>query len=234
MSLIGGAPFPCGITKMFSARILRADHWIFRFRFQPDCACEFRVIHPMPQHELILILDAGVNEIAEKPALNAIVGLGRIVNWARRADRAGSDGAVLLLPPGSPWPVTGWPRGLTRRMCAPTGQRSPLGSPDPSAFTYPKLFSCSGESPPAGLSVSGDNSSGVPLRHRPQILAAEQLGIDLVFVRLQKILKSNHVCLDHLEDSEAAIQAKSLEAPARNNSQRPSCRTKSHGSQGSW
>jgi hypothetical protein len=34
-----------------------------------------------------------------------------------------------------------WPLGLMRRMCAPTGQSSPFGSLDPSAFTYSKLFS---------------------------------------------------------------------------------------------
>src|ERR1039458_3173167 len=35
----------------------------------------------MPQHELILVLDAGVDEIAEKPAFNPVVRLLRIVIW---------------------------------------------------------------------------------------------------------------------------------------------------------
>jgi hypothetical protein len=38
-----------------------------------------------------------------------------------------TQGGVLLLPPGRPCPVAGWPRGFMRRMCAPMGQRSPSG-----------------------------------------------------------------------------------------------------------
>src|SRR5208282_3984431 len=88
---------------------------------------------------------------------------------------------VLLLPPGWFWPVTGWPRGFTRRMCAPTGQRSPFGSPDPSAFTYSKLFICSSGIPSGGLSVSGDNARGTPLRQRPQIFEASKATIQAEF-----------------------------------------------------
>jgi hypothetical protein len=77
---------------------------------------------------------------------------------------------------GKPWPLTGWPRGFTRRMCAPTGQRRPPGSPDPSGFTYSKLFIWSEEIPPAGWSVSGDKARGTPLRQRPHILAASSSG----------------------------------------------------------
>src|SRR5271163_1597053 len=64
-------------------------------------------------------------------------------------------------------------------MWAPTGQRRPFGSPDPSAFTYSKLFSCSGGIPPGGLSVSGDKARGTPLRHRPHILTASSSGLIL-------------------------------------------------------
>src|SRR5271154_1820572 len=34
----------------------------------------------MSQHELVLVLDAGVDEIAEQPALDAVIGLGRIID----------------------------------------------------------------------------------------------------------------------------------------------------------
>ena len=42
VSLIGGAPFVWGMTKMLSFGVLSPDHRIFRFRIQPDCAREFR------------------------------------------------------------------------------------------------------------------------------------------------------------------------------------------------
>ena len=113
----------------------------------------------------------------------------------------------LLLPPGRPWPATGWPRGLTRRMWAPTGQRIPFGSPEPSACTYSKSFHCSGGRPSGGLSVSGDKARGTPLRHRPHIFAASSSGIDLVPVRLQERFEGDDVGLDLLEHSEAAVQA---------------------------
>jgi hypothetical protein len=35
----------------------------------------------MSQHELVLVLDARVDEIAEQPALDTIMGLGRIKDW---------------------------------------------------------------------------------------------------------------------------------------------------------
>ena len=47
VTLIGGAPFGCGITKMLSVGILRADHRIFRLGVQPDRSGELAVIHPM-------------------------------------------------------------------------------------------------------------------------------------------------------------------------------------------
>ncbi len=94
-----------------------------------------------------------------------------------------------MLPPGTPWPATGWPRGLTRRMCAPTGQWIPFGSPEPSAFTYSKSFNCSGEIPPGGLSVSGDRARGTPLRHRPHIFAANSSGSILSLLDCRKFSK---------------------------------------------
>ena len=56
--LIGGAPFACGITKMLSAGSCVPIIGSFDLGLQPDRAGEFAVVYPMPQHELILILDA--------------------------------------------------------------------------------------------------------------------------------------------------------------------------------
>ena len=111
----------------------------------------------------------------------------------------------MLLPPGCPWPATGWPRGLQRRMCAPTGQRSPRGSPDPSLLTYSKLFNSS---------VADSLRRGIRVRRQRQrnavAPAAEELGgqqfrIDAVLVRLQKVLEADNVLLHHLEHAETSV-----------------------------
>ena len=38
-------------------RVLRTDHWVLRFRVQPDRAGKFAVIDPMSEDELVLVLD---------------------------------------------------------------------------------------------------------------------------------------------------------------------------------
>ena len=119
----------------------------------------------------------------------------------------GSAGAYYCCRQVGPWPVTGWPRGLMRRMCAPTGQRNPFGSPEPSAFTYSKLFSCSSEIPPGGLSVSGDNARGTPLRQRPQILAARSSGSILSLFDCRKFSNPTTSVTIILKTSKAAVQA---------------------------
>ena len=58
-----------------------------------------------------------------------------------------------------------------------------------------------------GLSVSGDNSQRNAVAPSSAQFRGEQFGIDLVLVRLQEILESDDVRLDHLEDSETAVQA---------------------------
>ena len=60
-------------------RILGADQWIFRPWVKPDGPGEFAVIGPLPQHELVLILDIRVDEMKEHPALDAIVGFSGII-----------------------------------------------------------------------------------------------------------------------------------------------------------
>src|ERR1700729_4399996 len=48
--------------------ILASNHRIFRFGMQANRPGEFAVIDPLAQHELILVLNVGVDEIAEQPA----------------------------------------------------------------------------------------------------------------------------------------------------------------------
>src|SRR6266481_3770036 len=76
-------------------RVLSGDHGILRFRVQPDRPCEFAVVYPMSQHELILILDTGVDEISEEAALDAIVRLLWIV--VRTVRHATTDQPVSVI-----------------------------------------------------------------------------------------------------------------------------------------
>src|SRR5207302_4404444 len=76
-----GRPIRLRNQKNTFTRILRANHRVFGFRRQPDRANKFAVVYPVPQHEFILVLNAGVDEITEKPSFDAIVRLLRIVYW---------------------------------------------------------------------------------------------------------------------------------------------------------
>ena len=58
-------------------RILGADQRVFRLRVKPDGPGELAVIHPLPQHELVLVFDVRADEMKEHPALDAIAGLPR-------------------------------------------------------------------------------------------------------------------------------------------------------------
>ena len=60
-------------------RILGADQRILRLRVEPDGAGEFAVVDPLPQHELVLVLDVRVDELEEHPALDPVIGLRRVV-----------------------------------------------------------------------------------------------------------------------------------------------------------
>ena len=72
--------------------VLRGDHGVFRLGVQADGAGEFAVVDPVAEHELVLVLDAGVDEVAEQAALDAVVGFGRIVG--RPVGHAATDEAV--------------------------------------------------------------------------------------------------------------------------------------------
>ena len=58
MILIGGAPFAWGITKMLSAGSWVPIMGSFALGFSLTAPANSAVVDPMPQYELILILDA--------------------------------------------------------------------------------------------------------------------------------------------------------------------------------
>src|SRR5271155_826641 len=47
---------------------------------QPNRAGELAFVDPLAQHELVLVLDIGVDEVAEEPAFDTVVGLRRVIN----------------------------------------------------------------------------------------------------------------------------------------------------------
>src|SRR5262245_63965381 len=49
---------------------------------QADLADKGRIFHPLAEHELVLVLDEGVDEISEQPSLDAVV---RQLGIVRRA-----------------------------------------------------------------------------------------------------------------------------------------------------
>ena len=83
--------------------VLGANQRIFRLWVKPDAPGEFAVIDPASQHELILVFDVRVDEIAENPALDAIVRFPWIDRSARKAEgneSAGENYCCRRAPPG--------------------------------------------------------------------------------------------------------------------------------------
>ena len=69
--------------------MLSAGSWVpiigsFDLGVKPDGPGELAVIGPLSQHELVLVLDARVDEVKEHPALDAVVGFPRIIGWPVR------------------------------------------------------------------------------------------------------------------------------------------------------
>src|SRR5277367_3081601 len=77
--LIGGAPSAWGNDEYALVRVLGSDYWILRLGIEPNRPGESGVVDPLAQHELVLVLDVGIDEIAQQPALDAVVGFRRIV-----------------------------------------------------------------------------------------------------------------------------------------------------------
>ena len=48
-------------------RVLGAGEWVFRSWVEPDGSSEVAVVDPSPHYELVLVLDARVDEEEEKP-----------------------------------------------------------------------------------------------------------------------------------------------------------------------
>ena len=82
---------------MLSAELLHPDHRVLRFRIQPHRSGKLAVIDPVPEHELVLVLDARVDEIAEQPTLDSVIGLGGIIG--RPVWQASADQAVRVVAP---------------------------------------------------------------------------------------------------------------------------------------
>src|ERR1700736_1259900 len=77
---------------------------------KPDRSGKLAVVDPVSEHELVLVLDAGVDEIAKQSAFDAVVGLRRIIGrpvWQAAADQPVRIVAAAGLPLARDW-LTSW------------------------------------------------------------------------------------------------------------------------------
>ena len=164
-----------GNYKNAFRRILRPDHRIPRLWIEPYRSRKFAVIDPVAQHELVLVLDARVDEIAEQPALDSIIWPGGIVGrsvWQTTADQAVS----IVAPAGLTLAGNGLAARIDPAHMRAHGAAQAPGIARAIGIDILEVMSRSGGNPPAGLSLSGDKASGTPLRQRPHILAASSSG----------------------------------------------------------
>src|SRR5450755_4722736 len=159
----------------------------------------------MSEHELVLVLDARVDEIAEQAPLDAIMGLRRIIDgtvWQATTDKPVRviAAAGLVLPRD---------RLASRVDAAHVGADWATQAPGIArsirvdVFEIVKLLR--GKSTRWAVAFRGQgkrHAIAPPAAH----LGGEQFGIDFVLVRLKKLFEPDNVSLDHLEDGEAAVQ----------------------------
>ena len=69
------------MTKMLSAVPCVPVRGSFDSWVEPNGPSEFAVVDPTLHHELILVFDIRIDEMKEHSALDAIVGLARIIGW---------------------------------------------------------------------------------------------------------------------------------------------------------
>ncbi len=115
--------------------VLRADERVFRFGIETNGTGELAVVDPLAQYELILVLDTGVDKVTEESSFDSIVRMHRVVGRAVWQATANEPVCVIAATR-----LTLAGDRLASRVdpadVAPTGTRSPLGSPDPFEFTY--------------------------------------------------------------------------------------------------
>ena len=80
--------------------MLSAGSWVpimgsFDFGFSRTDPANSAVVDPLAKHELILVFDVGVDEIAQQSAFDAVVGLSRIVD--RSVGHAATDKAMSIV-----------------------------------------------------------------------------------------------------------------------------------------
>src|SRR5450432_596512 len=159
----------------------------------------------MPEHELVLVLDARVDEIAEQAPLDAIMGLRRIIDgtvWQATTDKPVRviAAAGLALPRD---------RLASRVDAAHVGADWATQAPGIArsirvdVFKIVKLLR--GKSTRRAVTFRGQGKRHA-ITPATAHLGGEQFGIYLVLVRLKKLLEPDNIRLDHLEDSKAAVQ----------------------------
>ena len=155
---------------------------------------KFAVIDPMSEHELVLVLDARVDEIAKQPALDAVVGLRRIVD--RPVRQAATDQPMSIVA------ATGLTLArdrLASRIDAAhvradrTAQTLGIArAVRVHVFEVVQLLGWNSARGAVGVRRQCKRNAIAP---STADLGGEQFGIDLVLVRLKEILEPDNVRL---------------------------------------
>ncbi len=161
----------------------------------------------MSKHELVLVLDARVDEIAEQAPLDAVVRLSRIIDWP--VGQATADQPVSIIATARL--TLACNRLATRIDAAHVRADGAAQTPGIAGAIRIHVFEI--------VQLLGWNFARRAIGFRRQFkrnaiapatahLGGEQFRIDFVFVRLKKIFKPDDVRLDHLEHGEASVQTK--------------------------
>src|SRR6202795_2207597 len=160
----------------------------------------------MSEHELVLVLDARVDEIAEQPALDPIIRLSGIID--RPVWQAATDEAVSIVAPTRlPLPSHRLATWIDTTHVGADGAPQAPGIARAISINVLEVIEPLGrQSTLRAIAVrrQGERNAIAPSSTH---LGGEQFRINLVLVRLEKVFEPDHVRLDHLEHSEAAVQA---------------------------
>src|SRR5882724_1779065 len=163
----------------------------------------------MPQHELVLVLNARVDEIAEQPTLDTIIWLSRIVD--RPIRQAATDQAVSIVAPAG--------LALARHRLAARidathmrahGAAQAFGIAGAVGIDVFEIIELFGRQSALGAIAVRRQCQRNTVAPASAYLGGEQFGINPVLVRLKKVFEPDYVRPDHLENGEAAVQTELL------------------------
>ena len=111
----------------------------------------------------------------------------------------------MLLPPGCSLAGDRLAARIAATNVRADGTAQPAGvSRSVAVHVFEVVQRFRGDAPGRGIRVRGERQRNA-VAPAAADLGGEQLGIDLVLVRLQEVLEADNILLDHLEDAEAPV-----------------------------